>query len=214
MKFCVFLSLLLLSIALASCSSPGVAQLIAEHPADEPIAIYPSIPIPEPGDSITYNATIYLEVRQVDRAAEKAILLADHFDGFMVSTNSWYRKDDKHIQLILAVPAWRFDEMHAELLRLGELRSEQISGEVISPREYPQTQYSYFTIYLQPTFPKLSLPDWRPIVTFQKAWDVFISIFGFLIDILIWILVLAGPFVLLGWASKKAINRYRKRNES
>ena len=50
--------------------------------------------------------------------------------------------------------------------------------------------------------------SWRPAVgnperTFASALQVFTTIFGFLVDILIWLLVVVGPFVLLVWGGRK-----------
>jgi hypothetical protein len=41
-------------------------------------------------------------------------------------------------------------------------------------------------------------PAWRPARTLQQAFSVFLSIFGFLTDILIWVVVVVGPFLLIG----------------
>jgi hypothetical protein len=199
------LLLLWLILALASCAPMDAPQLIAEHPVEEAIAVYPKIQYPEPGETLIYNAGLTLEVRNVDNAAQKAIQLASALDGYLQSSNTWYQNDDKLIALVLVVPAWRFDEMHTELLKLGKLISEQISGDLIPAEPNSWTQYSYFTVQLHPkdtVMPPISFPDWRPITTFQKAWDVFMAIFGFLVDIVIWILVVIGPFILLGWLGR------------
>ncbi len=48
----------------------------------------------------------------------------------------------------------------------------------------------------EPPAPRNS--DWSPAWTFQRAWQVTAGIFTFLLDGLIWIAVVAGPFVLIG----------------
>lgn len=214
MNICKHSIVLLLTFILAACSSPDEPQLIAEYSSEEAIASYPNVAMPEPGNMEIYNATLFIEVRQVDKAAEKAILLANHFEGYLVNSRIWLQNNDKYIHLVLAVPAWRYEDMHTELLRLGELRSEHITGEITSVEEQAWGQYSYFTVQLFPTttsIPHISLPNWRPVQTVQKAWDVFITIFGFLLDIVIWVVVVVGPFVLLGWIVQLIISKMKVR---
>jgi hypothetical protein len=65
-------------------------------------------------------------------------------------------------------------------------------------------QELYSTITLKLVSNRRGLPittrsGWDPRVTFAKAYRVFLSIFGFIMDILIWLLVVAGPFLLVAW---------------
>jgi membrane protein required for beta-lactamase induction len=41
------------------------------------------------------------------------------------------------------------------------------------------------------------------------AWGVFTAIFGFILDVLIWVIVVIGPFALMGWALSAWIRRRR-----
>ncbi len=200
--------LILLTIILAACSSLHAPQLIAEYPDESAIAIYPKTTFPEHEQSIVYHANLLLDVRQVEKAAENAILLAEHFEGYLVSSRSWIQDNEKIVHLVLAVPAWYFEEMRTELIRLGDLRSEQISGNFPSLDDQEWRQYSYITVQLHPkstALPRLTLPDWRPIQTFHKAIEVTGAIFAFLLDVIIWILVVLGPFVFLVWLGKRIL---------
>ncbi|MBN2550223.1 MAG: hypothetical protein JXB15_13755 [Anaerolineales bacterium] len=61
-----------------------------------------------------------------------------------------------------------------------------------------------------PDFPDLPGIGWNPGRTLRSALGVFLSIFGFLADIIIWLLVVVGPFVLLGWGGMKLARRLRR----
>ena len=93
-------------------------------------------------------------------------------------------------------------------MRLGKLSGEWISSELVSPGSGTTDKYSQITIYLHPRetrLPKISLLNFHPLRTIEKAWGVFVSIFGFLLDIFIWVIVVVGPFVLIGLGAKRLI---------
>jgi hypothetical protein len=46
-------------------------------------------------------------------------------------------------------------------------------------------------------------PDWHAASTFAQAFSVAAAIFRFLLDAAIWIVVVIGPFVLIGWWVRK-----------
>lgn len=195
---------------LVACSNADGPEQIASYPKDEPIAIHPR----NLETNVIYNATLDLQVSDVEHAAERAKEIAFDHHGYLVSAQSWYRDGEKHTTVVLAVPAFGFDAARSELLRLGSLVGEWVSSELISANVNEWDTYSHITIYLHhkgSTLPEISLPKWRPVRTFEKAWDVFISIFGFLLDIVIWVTVVAGPFLLIGWVIQRLIQWTRKR---
>jgi hypothetical protein len=49
--------------------------------------------------------------------------------------------------------------------------------------------------------------------TFQRAFGVFVNIFGFLVDIVIWVGVVIGPFLLIGWGIWSAIKRLHRQTD-
>lgn len=204
----IFLIILVVGLFVACSPSEGLEQ-IATYPKEEPIAVYPR----NPETMVIYNATLDLEVSSVERAAERVKEIAFEQHGYLVSSQSWYQDGEKHTTIVLAVPAKQFDTTRDDLLRLGPLVGEWISSELITVgADYGET-YSQITVYLHPTdsvLANLSLPQWRPVRTFEKAWGVFVSVFGFLMDVIIWVAVVAGPFVLLGWGIKKLIDRRSK----
>ena len=205
-----FIWLFLMIGLLAACSRAEGPEQIASYPRDEPIAVYPR----NSETLVIYNATLDLQVSDVERAAERAKEIAFDHNGYLVSAQSWYQDGEKHTTVVLAVPAFGFDPARSELLRLGSLVGEWVSSELISTSESDGDTYSHITVYLHPkdfAWPEISLPKWRPVRTFEKAWGVFISIFGVLLDMVIWVAVVAGPFLLIGWGIKRFIQWQQKR---
>jgi hypothetical protein len=201
MKKLTLLFLVLLGL-LAACSKVNRPEQIAIYPKEDPIAIYRHFP----EISVTYNATLDMEVSNVERATERVKGIAFEHGGYLVSIQSWFRDGEKHSTVILAVPPYQFDHTRDEILRLGRLNGEWISSELDSHGYEPGDKFAQITIYLHPRefpLPEVSLPKWRPVQTFQRALGVFASIFGFLLDIVIWIVVVAGPFVLIGFGAVK-----------
>jgi hypothetical protein len=78
---------------------------------------------------------------------------------------------------------------------------------------YPR--YSQITLQLRPAalfhLPSPTAPPFlHPVQTFRRAFVVFLSIFGFLLDILIWIVVVAGPFLLIALGMGAVIRKRRR----
>ena len=194
------LSLLLLAGCLAGCASEQPKQ-IGTYPAQaetKPLAELPRT-APLPRVQIVYETWISLEVSRVASTAERAVDLASRHGGYLESSNSWLQDGRTHMTLVLAVPSAGFDGLREDLLTLGTLQNEQVSSAWTNPGvDYPY--YSHITLTLKPRaavemdWPRLG---WDPANTFRQALDVFVSIFGFLVDILIWVLVVVGPFVLI-----------------
>ena len=199
----------LMSGLLVACSSTDGPEQIATFPKEEPIAVYPHIQ----ENVVVYNATLDLEVSNVDRVTERAKEIAFEQGGYLVSAQSWYRDGEKNTTLVLAVPVHHFDSTRDDLLRLGALTGEWISSDLLSAGGGSRETFSQITVYLHPkasALPEISLPTWRPVRTFERAWDVFVSVFGFLLDIVIWVAVVAGPFVIMGWGVKKLFQWWQK----
>lgn len=199
----------LFSLLLAGCSAIAAPEMIASFPQSTPIAVYPE------HTTVVYSAYIELIVSSVDRAAERSAQLVYDYGGYLVSSQSWYVDGRKVSTLVLGVPTSSFERLRRALLGMGDLVSEQVTGELTTAR-YPEPQYSYITLHLRPSggisLPPIDPPGWDPGRTFQRAFTVFISIFGFLADILIWVAVVAGPFIVVGlllwlgirWMRRKA----------
>ena len=199
-KFSLIIALLI--GLFTACSQADSPEQIAAYSKDEPIAVYPL----SPESTLIYNATLDMEVSNVERATERAKEIAFEAGGYLISAQSWYRDGEKHTTVVLAVPAYRFDLVRDDLMRLGKLSGEWISSELDSHGSGTPDKYAQITIYLHPRetrLPKISLPNFRPVRTIEKAFMVFVSIFGFLLDIVIWVIVVAGPFILIGLGVKR-----------
>jgi len=217
MKF-IYLKLLTLfwAVLLIGCSSKDESpQLVASYPAESQIAIYPFTP---PNLVVVYNATLTLEVANLDRTVEAVNSLVYKNRGYIASSQSWFQDDAKYTTLVLAVPAIHFNKVHQALSTFGDLVTDYVSGE-LRPAEYDASDwqvFSYITLHLHPKaafFPNPFYPGWRPAQTFTNAWRIFLSIFGFLVDIIIWVAVVVGPFLFIIWLIAKLIQR-RKRKAS
>jgi hypothetical protein len=198
--------IVILAALLAACSSP---QMIAAYPKSTPIARYPAPPASAP------HASLQVQVADVDRAAQRAVELAADHGGYASSSQSWYTREGKVVSLELVVPAVSFERLCRALLGLGR-PSQQLFSSLPEPGRYGEPYIPPATIDLQlhpaPALwpPAVEPGDWRPLNTFQRAWRVFMSIFGFLVDVLIWIAVVVGPFVLIGLGAWAVIRRLRK----
>ena len=201
--------MMLITFLLAACSTASEPQLIASQTIEEaPIAVYPVEALSGPLPPVVYSASLDLKVNNVDRAVERAMVLAYENGGYLVSSQSWFQDDEKRTTLVLAVPADRFDAIRNGLLNLGSLVSEQVYGELRAYDNHAWETFSHITVKFQPrgwSLPSVDMPELRPARTFVQAWGVFAAIFGFLLDVVIWIVVVVGPFVLMGWGLLKII---------
>ena len=195
-------------LALSACGSTAPRQ-IASYPVSPPAA-------PEPGytgDVVTTSADIDLVVGDVDYAADSATQLAYEHGGYPSSSRSWYQDGNKHILLELSVPATRFDSLRRRLLELGTLVADRISNEVVDTGDAggARNRMTQVSLHLQPSsLAPLFDVRWNPARTFASAFNVVASIFRVVVDILIWVLVVAGPFVLIGLGVRLIVRRARR----
>jgi hypothetical protein len=203
-----FILILLLGLSLAACA-PGQAtpQLIASYPSEGGSQGY------SPPAQYVYDAYLELEVRNVESAAERAEELAGEYGGYLERSQSWRSDGSQHASLVLAVPAPNFEALLDRLAGLGTPLSQNISGQWVNAGSQ-WAVYSEITLQLHqkgPNWPSISLGDWQPLHTLQQALGVSANIFGFLLDVLIWVLVVIGPFALLAWGLRRAYQKLRAR---
>ncbi len=195
--------LLLLASGLTACSTLATPRQIATYPLSTPYA--------QPGMAWVYDTYLDLEVTDVEEAAEKAIHLTYLAGGLLLETRAWQQGGSEHTTLVLAAPVSRSEALRSALLELGTPLQEQLSSRIISRSSEDPNAFAYFTVHLQERGGRLiaiSTNSWRPMRTLARAWSVFVSIFGFLVDVLIWVTVIPGPFILIGLVVWFIIRRY------
>ena len=117
--------------------------------------------------------------------------------------------------MTLAVPLASYDSVHTAILRLGTLEHERVRNTRIAGGQW-WTTYATLTVYFAPTAQDWRMPawpsvGWNPLTTFRAAFGVFASIATVIIDTLIWLAVVIGPFVLLGLGLRALVRRWRRR---
>ncbi len=204
--YAVLFGMLLLS--LAACSGASNPQLIAAYPSKA----NPMNP-PASDEQFVYDAFMEMEVWNPEAAAERSEERAYDYGGYLVSAQSWTQAGQKHISLVLAVPAPNYEALHQVIQDLGTLQNEHVSGQWVSSRYGSDwSVYSEITVTFHPKSsgrPVIAATGWNPVHTLERAGRVFVTIFSFLVDILIWVTVLVGPFILMGLGLRVIIRKLR-----
>ena len=187
---------------LSACSGGAQSQMseqpIASYPKNSPVAISP------PPSDVTYVYESYIEllVNDVDQIAARTEKLTIEHNGYLSDSQSWFIDGRKIVTLVLAVPTYNYQSLHRSIVNMGQVVNESVSGELLmtgQPGEF--LPFSHITLQLRPSskimLPRIDPTGWNPVNTFRRAFTVFLTIFGFLADIIIWIVVVGGPFLLM-----------------
>lgn len=211
--------LLLTLVLLTGCSAQAAQRPIATYPAAErPIAVVtrrpPAAQYPLP-ERIVYHAYLEMQAADVDVAVAQAADLAGQYGGYLAGLNAWQAGSGRLTTIDLAVPTASFDALRLRLRRLGAVQKESLTGQPEgAPPVLPlDPAYSTITIQFQSVADASPIQvsgGWNPSRTFERAWGVFVSVFGFLADILIWVVVVLGPFALLAGLIYWIVRRVRK----
>jgi hypothetical protein len=209
----IYTLIICLALALSACSASARSEpeMIASFPSQGSTAPQPINP-PPPAQYV-YDASLELDVSNLDRAAGRAEDLAYEYSGYLVSSHSWESTSATHTSLVLAVPAANFDAVYNALSQLGNVVNQHINGEWVSrgPGD-GWTVYTQITLLLNDrdtSWPRLT-GGWSPLRTLRSAWDVFVSIFGFLADVVIWLIVVVGPFLVVAYILRRVIKKMRQ----
>jgi len=197
-------------LVLVGCSGSHTPQMIASYPK-EPVPLNGYQTYSPPAAQIVYDASMVMQVSDPARAADQATRLAYDYGGYLSSSQGWYEGDRRCVTVMLSVPTSSFDPVHNKLLELGRLISEDISGRLTEYTPEGYTAYSQITIQFEPKVgigPVFPFFGWNPGRTLANALGVFISIFGFIVNVAIWIVVVIGPFVAIGWGIAKLLKRF------
>lgn len=199
-----------LFLLVAACSPKALSSPGTAAEKSIPIAIYPTRSIDQ--NTVTvYNLTLELEVDDPRAAAAEAVRLSAIYSGYLVTSQNWEEDGREVVFLEFSVPDDRSARLHSDLLLLGRPTGENYATyahDCLACRPF-----SHISLYLRgcarqmPSFP---IGGWNPLHTLRSAVGVFIRIFGFLADIAIWLVVVAGPFILLGWGLFTLLRRIHK----
>lgn len=193
------LALLCLALLAVACDGTQLPQVIASYPRQDP---------PPPNTAVT-EAHLELEVRDMDAAVETVEHLAARYGGYVVETQHWGSHETRAATLTVLVPAADFKAFNRALRALGPPTSERLTERVDGYR----VRSTQVRVILRETAPALVAPrraGWNPVATFRAAFAVFTSVFQVLVDGLIWIVVVAGPFALMALGLLALMRRLRR----
>ena len=197
--------LILLALLLAGCA-PGSATMIASYPQN-------SRPRPAP-TALNDSTRLSLQVNDVPSAADQAIDLTQRYSGWVIDRSCRGAGMDQIIELVLAVPPANHERLRRALLGLGQVVDQAIWDGAGGCSTCADTSYIY--LELNPSAqaweavpPAPGDGSGNPAETFYRAWQVTAAIFTFLLNILIWIVVVGGPFVLIGLGILALVRRAR-----
>jgi hypothetical protein len=209
--------LLGLPLLLAGCLWQAPPRAIAAFPQATPatIATYPQVPRDV---LLVQHARLEIEVSDAIAAAGRAGQIAAEQGGWLAGGQTWYQGERPYSTVTLAVPVARFDAARRALDELGTVVSEVRTGDFAPDGPGAEWRtYSSFTLVLRPA-PRVSLPalpelppGWNPLRTLGQAFGVTAAILQFVLDVLIWLLVVGGPFVLAGLGLRALVRRWRAR---
>lgn len=178
--------LILLVALTAACDGASSAQVIATYPRRAEAT----------ERSVVQSAEVELSVHDAGEAAEQVSRLVATHGGYVVDSQRWYWQGQEQASVTARVPAAEFTSFYRALLRLGVLVSERVT-EVADG--HPE-RYTHVSVTLRSS-PRPIRPDaadgWQPADTVGAAFAVFVHLFQAVVDGLIWIAVVAGPFALM-----------------
>jgi len=208
------LPIFFLALILAACQPAADSpRQIASYPSGGETSQSYSPPIGVPQTAIlVYDANLDLTVWNVEDAANSAMQKAADYGGYLSSSNTWISNSKTYATLTFALPAGNFDRALNAFKRLGTVTREQVSGKLY-PSYSGQSGWDY-TSYITLNFfqrfetvewPSFDVSDARPMRTLSAAFAVLAGLLGFLLDVAIWLTVVVGPFVFVGWGVKRIL---------
>jgi hypothetical protein len=201
-----FICLFPFALSAAACAGSATPQLIAAFPSsshgpDNPVSPDQFIPTPAP-----CSAFVEVEVSNLETAAGRASDLAASYSAYVTSLKSWSEEHYKLTSLTIIAPQPGFNSLLRRLLELGTPLDDSLLGDP----GYSSLAYCQISLTIAQKTSSLPSIDWNPIHTLKNALRLSVSIFGFLVDGLIWIVVVLGPFVLMGLGVRALLQRRSK----
>jgi hypothetical protein len=172
---------------------------------------------------------MYLDIFDTDDTALYVHQLTHDHGGYCIVSKTWYQGEYKYATLTLTVPITRYQDVKTAMQGLGQLDIRSIPNELQRPIQ-PTRDWDTFveiTLHLRPTLtepisniepqptptqepaPPIAVEPSSPFLeTFESAFGVTSTIFSFLFKAVIWIVVVGGPFIVIGFAGRWLYNRY------
>lgn len=194
---------IVLAALLSGCGGSALSGLITTHPI--PATQQPR-EITRDDAPIDQSAYLFLQVEDLEKSHLAARQIAYDHSGYVLDEQTWFSEPYHNRILVMAVPSQFFNQTIIELKELGQLESQNISK--TSVRNYYEAAsgrlMANITLHLFSGVEAVEVDffGWNPLATASKAFSVFVSIFGFLVDIAIWLVVVLGPFVLIGLGAR------------
>ena len=108
-----------------------VVEMPAPAPAPRPAADFGLAPLEE--RMIISRASLSLVVKDVERSLEEIRAIVEGLGGYVVSSNSWYEREQLRARLTVRVPAKELDAALERFKALAiEVERESISGEDVT----------------------------------------------------------------------------------
>jgi len=209
----LYIFILSCAAILAACSGGARSEpeMIASFPASDPGSLQPVSP--HPPDQFVFDAFLELNVSNIRDTSGQAIDLVYQYGGTLVSIISWKTGNIAHTKLVLTIPMTYFDKTFNALSELGTVVNQQMNGGWVrseSGEYWNATSEITLELHERTSIRSWKIGSWSPLRTLSHAWDVFVTIFGFLADVIIWLVVVLGPFMILAYILYRVIKRVRR----
>lgn len=209
----LYIFILSCAAILAACSGGARSEpeMIASFPASDPGSLQPVSP--HPPDQFVFDAFLELNVSNIRDTSGQAIDLVYQYGGTLVSIISWKTGNIAHTKLVLTIPMTYFDKTFNALSELGTVVNQQMNGGWVrseSGEYWNATSEITLELHERTSIRSWKIGSWSPLRTLSHAWDVFVTIFGFLADVIIWLVVVLGPFLILAYILYRVIKRVRR----
>jgi hypothetical protein len=156
---------------------------------------------PDPPEWTQVDVWYSMLVARPDHAAYAVVQAVQASGGYVFEQFDHYEKGERHVVIEANVPTNGLKSFEASLASIGNLTGS-------SPSAFHSGEYmTQVRVTLSPKIPPASYVEirgWRPGETFEAALGVLGSILRVLIDFLIWVGVLIGPFFILGYVIRYA----------
>jgi hypothetical protein len=196
--------LCLAMMSFVACSSSP--KLIAAQPVDSSAG--------SSQQTAYFITVIDMEVWDIQSAIDQIIPLVNDQGGYLDDLKRKELAARSYARLEFTIPNDRINFVIRELEKSGNpINSKGFYDQLILEVEKHPTGFSHLMIYLHQKSrwePNTNSFGWNPVRTLQRAWVVSNGIFRFLLDVFIWIIVVTGPFFLVGWLIYMGVKRYKR----